>query len=120
MMDIKLIFFILLSVEGSYGLTASEIAAFNNGVVVNSSLNSTYYKITASGLPNHGTQKVNPNDASQQNHDVWISQSPKFTNDTCLPLGQIAIAKNGVSLFNPLTGGGDDVVTGPNKEIFDR
>ncbi len=118
-MDLRVLFVVLLSFKGSYGLSASEIATFNNGVVVNQSINTTYYKITASGLPNHDTQKVNPNDASHQGHDLWIKKSPTITKNTCLPLGKIGMAKNGVSLFNPLTDAGHDAVTGPNKETFD-
>ncbi len=118
-MEIKVFFIILLSFKYSHGLSANEIAAFNNGVVVNTGINTTYYKITASGLPAHSTQKVNPNTPSHQNHEIFIKKSPTFTRNTCLPMGKIGIAMNGVSLFNPLTDAGHDAVVGPNKEIFD-
>eukprot|EP00794_Sanderia_malayensis_P008617 gene8617-9547_t len=80
-------------------LTADEIRSFRNGAVVDSTLNATYYRITSTGLPDHSTQKVNPNNATHQNHQIWVKKSPVFASKTyCLPLGKIGIAINGVSL----------------------
>ncbi len=116
----SILFALLCVVKYSYGLTSSELASFTNGVTVDQS-NVTYYKISATGLPDHSTQKVNPNTHSQQNHVVWVKKNPTFAAKTyCLPLGKIGINSNGVTLFNPLTNEGHDAVTGENREIFDR
>ena len=111
--------FLLFSFQLAYALTPTEISAFGNGATV-SSFNATHYRITATGLPDHDTQKVNPNTASHQSHEVTIAKNPTFTRKTCLPLGQIGVTIKGVSLFNPLTVEGYDAVNGANKEIFDR
>ena len=112
---------LLWSFEYSHGMISSETSAFNNGVVVNTAINATYYLITSSGLPAHSTEQVNPNSATDQNHGFWIKKNPAFAAKTsCLPLGNIAISINGVPLFNPLTFDGHNAVEGANKEIFDR
>ena len=41
------------------------------------------------------------------------------TTPTCLPMGIIAYAKNGVAIFNPLNSDGQDAVSGTNRERFD-
>lgn len=116
----KLCVLLLWSFEYSHGLISSETSAFNNGVVVDTASNATYYLITASGLPAHSTQKVNPNSATDQDHSFWIKKSPTFAaKSSCLPMGSIAISINGVPLFNPLTIEGHNAVEGANKEIFD-
>lgn len=110
---------VLCSLQLAYTLTPTEISAFENGATV-SSFNATHYKITSTGLPDHDTQKVNPNTASHQSHDITIAKNPTFSRKTCLPLGKIGVTKKGVTLFNPLTVEGYDAVNGDNKEIFDR
>lgn len=118
-MDARVVLALLCLFKGSYSLTTSEIAEFNNGVVVNKTINATYYKFTASGLPDHSTEKVNPNTASHQSHSIMIKKNPTITKNTCLPLGMIGMSTNGVTLFNPLTAQGYDAVVGEHKETFD-
>ena len=47
--------------------------------------------------------------------------NPTFAgNPTCLPMGIIAYAKNGVGIFNALNSDGEDAVEGTDRERFDE
>ena len=78
------------------------------------------YRVKCRGRISNDTQKVNPNTASHQSHEITIAKNPTLTKNTCLPLGQIGVTVKGVSLFNPLTAEGYDAVNGEHKELFDR
>ena len=111
---------LLVATHYVYGLTTSEISKFRNGVVINTA-DPTNYRLTATGLPDHDTEKVNPNTASDQNYNHQIpKQGVIAAKRTCLPMGIIGFAINGVAFFNPYTAQGYDAVKGEYKEIFDR
>lgn len=107
------------------GLTSAEIAKFkvygNYGasVAVDQS-NSEYFVITASGIPDHPTQVVNPNTATNQNYNIKIPKTPTIsTTKACVPFGKIGLTRTGVAIYNPLAGGSVNAVEGDNAETFD-
>lgn len=79
------------------------------------------YLIKGSGIPDHATQSVNPNSASNQNYNVSIPRTPtdNIGLHGCLPLGMIGITRTGVAIYNPLTGDLLNAVEGSNQETFD-
>jgi hypothetical protein len=77
-------------------------------------------KITASGMPDHTWQMVNPNTPTAQNYEVNIHKTPEAQSSYgCLPMGKIGITITGVALYNPLTSGNYNAVEGNNAETFD-
>ncbi|XP_062620261.1 uncharacterized protein LOC134281839 [Saccostrea cucullata] len=114
--------------DGVTALTSTEISAFSVSGSYSATVNvdSTTYAsqnrivITASGLPDHAWQMVNPNTPSNQNHEINVLNTPEDQSSYgCLPMGKIGISKTGVAIFNPLTAENYNAVEGGNAETFD-
>ncbi|XP_033726531.1 uncharacterized protein LOC117316134 isoform X3 [Pecten maximus] len=106
------------------GLSATEAAKFtvsgSYSATVTVSSGSTSYTISSSGMPDHAWQSVNPNTPTVQNHVVTVPKTPTVASTKgCLPMGQIAITRTGVSLYNPLAQGYVNAVEGSGAETFD-
>lgn len=119
---------LLLLLRGATALTATEISAFavTGNFDATVSVDATTYasenriKITASGMPDHAWQMVNPNTPTVQNHEINVLNTPEDQSSYgCLPMGKIGLAKTGVALFNPLTAEDYNAVEGSNAETFD-
>ena len=55
----------------------------------------------------------NPNSVSEQDHMFQIPKNPsKLQTPECLNMGTIAVAINGVPIFNPYSGPGYNAVEG--------
>ncbi|OWF54891.1 uncharacterized protein LOC110466803 [Mizuhopecten yessoensis] len=106
------------------GLSTSEAAQFtvsgSYSATLTVSSTSTTYTISSSGMPDHAWQSVNPNTPTAQNHVVTVPKTPTVASTKgCLPMGQIAITRTGVSLYNPLASGYVNAVEGSSAETFD-
>lgn len=89
-------------------------------------LNSTHmvfifrFFISASGLPDHETERVNPNSATAQNYNISILKTPEVVAvPGCVGMGMIGITRTGVAIYNPLAGGYTNAVEGSSPEVFD-
>lgn len=79
------------------------------------------FYIVASGLPDHETERVNPNNASNQNYNVSILKDPEIVSvPGCVGLGMIGITRTGVAIYNPLAGDLSNAVEGASPEVFDK
>ncbi|XP_069106477.1 uncharacterized protein [Argopecten irradians] len=106
------------------GMSASEAAQFSvsgsYSATISVTSDSTSYTISSSGMPDHAWQSVNPNSPTNQNHVVTVPKTPTVASTKgCLPMGQIAITRTGVSLYNPLAQGYVNAVEGSSAETFD-
>uniref|UniRef100_A0A8W8LUG9 Uncharacterized protein n=1 Tax=Magallana gigas TaxID=29159 RepID=A0A8W8LUG9_MAGGI len=119
---------LLFSLHGATALTTTEINAFTvtGSYDATVSVDATTYasqnriKITASGMPDHAWQMVNPNTPTVQNHEINVLNTPEDQSSYgCLPMGKIGLAKTGVALFNPLTAESYNAVEGSKAETFD-
>lgn len=85
----------------------------------------TTLTLSGNGLPTTGTTGTfpvaksdpaynydrNPNSISAQSVDLSLPNNPKVAEEaTCVPMGAIGRALNGVAIFNALDGRGDDAV----------
>jgi len=72
-------------------------------------------------VPDHSWGCTNPNAPSAITKSVSLPNNPQFAADGpfCLPMGDIGIALNGVSFFDPLTAEAVNAVEGDGQEIFD-
>ncbi|CAH1782026.1 unnamed protein product [Owenia fusiformis] len=118
------------------GLSAQEAALFENdgslGIYhglsgwVNITDNGDTWKLESNGVPDHNTGDFpiagsNPNEISTQTHEYDIPKNPSIASEpTCLSMGVIGIAKNGVAIFNPFTLEGCNAVEGSGAEEFDE
>ncbi|KAK3091347.1 hypothetical protein FSP39_019169 [Pinctada imbricata] len=122
---IRYLSLLLLSVTQSAALTSTEISAFTVSGSYSATVNvnqspSDKYIITASGMPDHAWQRVNPNTPTDQNYNLDIPKTPTAqTTPGCLPMGMIGIARTGVAIFNPLTSSYLNAVEGSDAETFD-
>lgn len=79
------------------------------------------HRIHASGIPDHETEVVNPNRATNQNFNFSIPRQPtEVTTPGCVPMGIIGLTRTGVAIFNPLNSDGLNAVAGSGAETFDR
>lgn len=115
----------VLCFQGSGALTNDELSKFGvsgnyaASVSVDQS-NSEYYTISASGIPDHAWQQVNPNTPTNQNYNVKVPKTPKITTTkACVPFGKIGLTRTGVAIYNPLAAGSVNAVEGASKETFD-
>ncbi|CAC5426001.1 unnamed protein product [Mytilus coruscus] len=109
----------------SAGLTSEEISKFSvsgkyEATVTVDQSNSEYFLITASGIPDHPWEPVNPNTPTNQNYNIKIRKTPTVsTNKACVPFGKIGLTRTGVAIYNPLAGGSVNAVEGGGAETFD-
>jgi len=87
-------------------------------------LDGEYYMFTSNGVPDHETGTFpgnsNPNQLQAQNHNFMIPANPQYADEvSCIPLGPIAFATNGIPLFNPFNANGENAVEGETAEVFD-
>eukprot|EP00105_Crassostrea_gigas_P031229 XP_011453859.1 PREDICTED: uncharacterized protein LOC105346835 [Crassostrea gigas] len=115
-----------LMVLSSAGLTREEIVQFKAtgkygaSVAVYESDSAVFY-ISASGLPDHETEKVNPNTATAKNYNLSIPKTPEIVPvPGCVGLGMIGITRTGVAIYNPLAGDLSNAVEGASPEVFDK
>ncbi|XP_077993804.1 uncharacterized protein LOC144447601 [Glandiceps talaboti] len=80
--------------------------------------------IESNGIPDHDTATfpnlTNPNSLQSQSHHFEVPVTPtEATEPSCLPMGPIGVAVNGVPIFNPFTIEGNNAVEGEYAEVFD-
>ena len=110
--------------RGCQALTSAQQTLFTvNGVTITTSASD--YMFSHSGIPSHATYNFptnyNPNSIQAQSYQFYIHQTPvKQSTSTCIPMGLIGMAINGVALYSPFTAEGYDAVTESNcAEEFD-
>ncbi|XP_052076500.1 uncharacterized protein LOC127714481 [Mytilus californianus] len=109
------------------GLTVTELSKFTTSgnfpesTVRVDTTQSNRHLIYASGIPDHPWEKVNPNDATDQNYNISIPKIPRYNNGAhgCVPMGMIGITRTGVAIFNPLNVDLENAVEGQTQETFD-
>nr|XP_039254446.1 uncharacterized protein LOC120331432 [Styela clava] len=136
---IAICFGLLLSiswVNRGNALSDAEISAFvsktyietNTGVqgtvsITTPSSDPSVLELSSNGVPDHATgtfpSSSNPNSLEVQSYNWKIPKNPTYgTTTTCLPQGPIAMAVNGVPMFNPYSIGCCD--TGVEElDLFD-
>ncbi|OPL32694.1 hypothetical protein AM593_10840, partial [Mytilus galloprovincialis] len=96
--DMLLLSVITLGIYGfADSLTVTELSKFTtSGNFPQSSVRvdttpSDRHNIYASGIPDHPWEKVNPNDATDQNYNISIPKIPRYNNGAhgCVPMGMI-------------------------------
>ncbi|XP_062584028.1 uncharacterized protein LOC134245791 [Saccostrea cucullata] len=108
------------------GLTTEEISKFSASSEYGASVrvhtdDPRVFFISASGLPDHETQRVNPNTPTAQNYNITILKNPQIEQvPGCVGLGMIGITRTGVAIYNPLAGELTNAVEGSNPETFDQ
>ncbi|KAK3585090.1 hypothetical protein CHS0354_004279 [Potamilus streckersoni] len=121
---IVLMIVVLCSIRVYAQLTQVQIANFTSRNVSITDYNATHLLFQHNGIPDHEygqfPNEHNPNNVSEQRHMFYIRKTPlAIDSPMCLPLGPIAIAINGIPLYNPYSGEGFNAVEGECKEIFD-
>ncbi|XP_070561821.1 uncharacterized protein [Ptychodera flava] len=126
---------LIISVVGAaLGLTEDEIAAFgslgtvehNTGLTgsITITADGATLIVRANGIPDTDTGDflgLNQNSILEQEYEYRIPAEPSIADEpSCLPMGPIGFATNGVPFFNPFTAEGYNAVDGPFKEIFDQ
>ncbi|XP_041457251.1 uncharacterized protein LOC121409383 [Lytechinus variegatus] len=91
---------------------------------VNVSERGRYWIITSNNIPDHDTgdfpTKSNPNEIQVQSYRFEVPKNPEVNDvSTCLPMGPIAIATNGIVMYNPWDADGENAVEGEGAEVFD-
>lgn len=115
-----------LLIISSAGLMREEIVQFKTTGKYGASVtvyerDSAVFYISASGLPDHETERVNPNNATAQNYNVSIPKVPEIVSvPGCVGLGMIGITRTGVAIYNPLAGDLSNAVEGASPEVFDK
>ncbi|XP_071509558.1 uncharacterized protein [Diadema antillarum] len=118
----------------SHGLTEEQAALFvtsgepeeNTQLVgwVRVSSSGDDWLIESNNIPDHATGdfpgRGNPNAIQEQDFDFYVAKNPQEASDsTCLPPGPIAIATNGIVIYNPWDSDQENAVEGDGAEIFD-
>ncbi|XP_071509568.1 uncharacterized protein [Diadema antillarum] len=80
--------------------------------------------IRSNNIPDHETyyypNNENPNSIEEQSNQYTVPQEPQVASTTtCLPGGPIAIAVNGIVIYNPWDADGENAVEGDGAEVFD-
>ncbi|XP_076105654.1 uncharacterized protein LOC143073782 [Mytilus galloprovincialis] len=79
-----------------------------------------YERRSASGIPDHAWEEVNPNTPLNQNYNIKIPKTPTVaTTKACVPFGKIGLTRTGVAIYNPLAAGSVNAVEGDSAETFD-
>ncbi|XP_078689838.1 uncharacterized protein LOC144921083 [Branchiostoma floridae x Branchiostoma belcheri] len=78
--------------------------------------------IVSNGIPDHATaiypNQHNPNSIVAQNYRFTIPKNPQVASQTsCLPMGPVGVAINGVPIFNPFT---IECLDAKENEVFDE
>ncbi|XP_066288587.1 uncharacterized protein [Branchiostoma lanceolatum] len=78
--------------------------------------------IVSNGIPDHATaiypNRHNPNSIVAQNLRFTIPKDPQVASQTtCLPMGPVGVAINGVPIFNPFT---SECLDAKENEVFDE
>ncbi|XP_071827083.1 uncharacterized protein [Apostichopus japonicus] len=132
-MDARFAMFVICFTLSS-ALTDDEIADFgttgmpesNTGIVgyVTVTDNGDSWTFESNGVPDHDTglwPGINPNSIQAQNNVYTVPKNPVFADSpSCLPGGPIAMAVNGVMLFNPWNAFDENAVEGDTAEVFDE
>lgn len=62
----------------------------------------------------------NPNSIAEQTVSRTVPKEPQVASTTtCLPGGPIAVAVNGIVMYNPWDADGENAVEGEGAEVFD-
>ena len=113
-------FLLLMTAHYVCSLTTSELSQFTNGVTIDTT-GATNYVFSATGLPDHATQTVNPHTATAKNYNFQIPKTgTAAASPICLPMGIIGFVTNGVAYFSALQNQGYNAVEGDYAETFDR
>lgn len=132
-MDLRLAI-IVVCFTFSSAITEGEVENFgttgmpetNTGIVgyVTVTDNGDSWRFESNGVPDHDTGEfpgINPNAIVPQNNDYTLPKNPVFgSSPSCLPGGPIAMAVNGVAIFNPWNAFDENAVEGDTAEIFDQ
>eukprot|EP00058_Branchiostoma_floridae_P012218 XP_002597706.1 hypothetical protein BRAFLDRAFT_121667 [Branchiostoma floridae] len=78
--------------------------------------------IVSNGIPDHATavypNRHNPNSIVAQNFRFTLPKAPQVASQTsCLPMGPVGVAINGVPIFNPFT---IECLDAKENEVFDE
>ncbi|XP_001189765.2 uncharacterized protein LOC755406 [Strongylocentrotus purpuratus] len=96
------------------------------GWVSVTSYNRNIWLIKSNDIPDHDTgvfptRGENPNEIEEQDFSYRIAKNPVVNEEsTCLPLGPIAIATNGIVMYNPWDTDDENAVEGEGAEVFDE
>ena len=89
-------------------LTDTELSSFYNGVAVE--IGEKYYRIQSNGIPDHDYGMFR-DDVTRKDLNFFVPIRPSLSaSPGCLNTGAIAVAINGVPIYNPLTADGRDAV----------
>lgn len=100
----------------------------NTGIVGTVSVtdNGDTWLFESNGVPDHDTATwpwpgVNPNSIEVKSNSYSLPKNPTVAESpSCLPGGPIAMAVNGVMMFNPWNAFDQNAVEGDTAEIFDQ
>jgi len=128
-MKLYLFFGLLCVISSSMGLSDEEIEIFrmkagqrrcgSEGVDITVTADSL--KLETDGVPDHIWGCVNPNTPSPIDISITVPRNPEFDKDGpyCLSMGAVAMAINGVAMFNPFAERYVNAVQGKEQEEFD-
>jgi len=122
---------VLLAIIGVYShsvhgaLTDEELASITNsgccGGTVSVSESGSDYVFSSNALMDHMWEEINPNYPEAGDISFTTPQDPTITDGVvyCVSQGSIAMAKNGVPFFGPLTSSWLNAVEGDSEEEMD-
>ena len=95
-----LCFLLKLSLANGLTIIEKDLFIIRNGVTFTD--NGGNWKITSTGVPDHATESVNPNNVTEQNYAYEIPKNPVYDDSSavlCLPMSNIALGKSNMLLI---------------------